>query len=157
MVCEATLIAEEVTSDFFRLTESEWARHPFEVATLREVRGGEHPGRALAHLVYYEKDPRARRRARDLGRLWRICLNDPRILERSQGSARLFPLLTYIMTHELVHIARFSRYQYSPLLGRRDEEEARVHRITGEILSGVRIPGMGRVLDSFGPARRACT
>ena len=148
---EAVFIAEDLTSDYFVLSETNWVRHPFEVRTLKDITPAEHPGPAFAHLVRYVKGRDVKASGRDSRQWYRICLNDPKILkETSAGSGlELMPLLTYIMTHELVHIARFGRFQYNPLFEDRAEEELRVHRISSEILKGLNMSGMIATLSHF--------
>lgn len=148
---EAVTISEEVTNDFFPLTRRDWIENPYEVRTLHDIEGHEHPGESFAHLVRYTSDPAGKLRGCDAGRLYRICLNDPRFLEEisSMGQRALCALMVYVITHELVHIVRFGRYLCLPSLEDRRREEERVHDLTREILAPVRIEGMPQVLDRF--------
>ncbi len=148
---EAVAISEEVTNDFFPLTRRDWIENPYEVRTLHNIEGHEHPGDSFAHLVRYSCDPTGKLCGRDAGRLYRICLNDPRFLEEigSMGQRALGALMVYVITHELVHIVRFGRYLCLPSLEDRRREEERVHGLTQEILAPIRIECMPQVLDRF--------
>ncbi len=142
-------IAEEVTSDFFAFSTSHWSRHPFEVRTLKESKDVAFPERALAHLLRYDNRLGDKRSGRDSHQLYRICLHDHNILSRVDDEAELLPLMVYVMTHELVHIARFSRHDCSLLSDRKQEEEQVVHRLTQNVLGSLPLPGLGAVVDSF--------
>lgn len=110
----------------FRIPAFPSHRYPYELATLDDLHRLERVRDALAHLVVYE---RPRRQGPEF--LYRICLQDDLILERSAGG-ELSSLLVYIITHELVHVVRFQRAEESFLAGRasREQEEEQVHRIT---------------------------
>ena len=142
-------IAEEVTSDFFSFSSSHWSRHPFEVKTLKESRDVAFPEHALAHLLRYDNRLGDKKSGRDTHQLYRICLHDHNILSRADDVAGLLPLMVYVMTHELVHIARFSRHDCSLLTRRKEEEEQVVHELTRNVLASLPLPGLGSVVESF--------
>ena len=70
---------------------------------------------------------------------YRVCLQDHNILKtlKNGHDLRLFPLLLYIVTHELVHIVRFSQFLalFETPEEHKHEEERRVHRLTQNILA----------------------
>jgi hypothetical protein len=82
-----------------------------------------------------------------------ICLQDHAILKalEAQPELDLFALVLYVMVHELIHIERFSRFkqnfQATPEETR--SEEARVHRLTRDIVQTLPVAGMDAVLDFF--------
>jgi hypothetical protein len=135
----ATERAEELTGDFYHLPGFGPKRYLYEVATTERLTPAERAPEAFAHLCRYvaaAPTPGDRRRP---GRYYRICLQDPSILaavERAAGEFPLATLLLYIMTHELIHIVRFERFQhpFQTDPARRDEEEQRVHAITADVL-----------------------
>jgi len=91
--------------------------------------------------------------------LYRICLQDNRILDAIQrGSSfiKLVPLMLYIATHELVHILRFERGESDFDLpeGERRKEEGRVDAITRSILSPMADHELNLILDCFGSSYR---
>ncbi|MEA3385994.1 MAG: hypothetical protein U9Q89_06035 [Thermodesulfobacteriota bacterium] len=150
---EAISISEDVISDYFSISSGHWIRNPYEVRTLRDVRPWEYPGEAFAHLVRYGKSITQKQSGRDSRKFYRICLHDHNILHQTSGgkSERLFPFLIYVITHEFVHIMRFSRYFCHPELNDRNEEEQKVHLATQDILTPVKVRGLDAVLDRFLP------
>jgi hypothetical protein len=63
----------------------------------------------------------------------------------------LFPLLLYIVTHELVHIVRFSQFLalYETPEEQKDEEEERVHRLTQNILGPLKVRDLPPVIKYY--------
>jgi hypothetical protein len=63
----------------------------------------------------------------------------------------LFPFSLYIITHELIHIVRFSKFlqNFEASAQERMDEEKRVHQRTHEILKPVQIDGLQNVLDFY--------
>jgi hypothetical protein len=150
---EAISISEDVISDYFSLSSNHWVRNPYEVRTLREVSSWEYPGKAFAHLVHYGKNITQKQSGRDSLKFYRICLNDHNILDQTSGGKRerLLPFLVYIITHEFVHIMRFSRYYCHPEFNDRGKEEQKVHLATRNILTRIGIRGLDAVLKRFFP------
>jgi hypothetical protein len=69
-----------------------------------------------------------------------VVLLDPNILFALLRSVEydLWSLLLFVLTHELVHIVRFRKFNidFHALDLEKEKEEQRVHRITREILAG---------------------
>jgi len=61
-----------------------------------------------------------------------ICLNKNKVFYRK--TPFLKELLLYILTHELVHLVRFIRYESSFYLKDKWEEEKKVHELTKKAL-----------------------
>jgi len=78
--------------------------------------------------------------------IYLIYLNFQKIF--SQQSF-LKELMLYILTHELVHLVRFIRYETDFYLKNKWEEEKRVHIITKEILKDFKLPYMKEVFSYF--------
>jgi|AntAceMinimDraft_9_1070365.scaffolds.fasta_scaffold00247_17 hypothetical protein len=150
---EAISISEDVISDYFSISSDYWVRNSYEVRTLKEVSLCEYPGKAFAHLVRYGKNIEEKQSGRDSQKFYRICLHDHNILEQTSGGKRerLFPFLIYVITHEFIHIMRFSRYFCHPEFDDRNVEEQKVHLATHDILTSVRVRGLDAVLDRFLP------
>ena len=149
---KALNVAEDSVSDFYRLSDGFWIRHPYELRTLEELLPEEVTAGALAQVLKL-RQPQGpgRLRARDF---YRICFQDHNFLElmRQEGDRAIFlPLLTYVMVHELVHVVRFSKFLqlFESEAQARDEEEATVHRISSRVLSRVRLPELERVLNCY--------
>jgi hypothetical protein len=64
---------------------------------------------------------------------------------------QLFPFILYIVLHELIHIIRFSKFlqNFDASHEEMTAEEMRVHEITRQILSNIRIPGLKQVLKFY--------
>jgi hypothetical protein len=134
---DAVVIAEEVTSDFFKL--SHWRRARYDILTLEALRQEEVSPHALALVAKYHGRRQGRLLSSASFDFYRVCLQDHNILRalKCHPGLRLFPLLLYILTHELVHIVRFSQFQalFEAPEWERCREEERVHRLTQEVLA----------------------
>ncbi len=156
---EATRIAEEVTTDHFSLSNKEWAKSPFFVTTVGQSRASvEVPDDCFAHLIYFGKDAEKKGHPVERCGYFKIVVNDPVILKwlKKRPGFGLLPLLTYVMTHELVHIARFLRFHCHPLERRKKGEEEIVERVTHEILKGLKMKGIIPILEYFHSYNRRC-
>jgi len=136
---DALVVAEEMTSDYFKLTSRHWLKARYDILTLAQLREEEISPHALALVAKYAGVPQGRILKSAAFDFYRICLQDHNILRvlASRGDLSLFPLLCYILTHELVHIVRFSRHEarFEASQEERRREEALVHRLTGNILA----------------------
>jgi hypothetical protein len=85
---------------------------------------------------------------------YKVCLQDHAILGalRQNDQLQLLPFTLYIVTHELVHIVRFSKFLQSFDASAEEKltEEARVHNETKRILANIQLGGMTAVLDFYG-------
>jgi hypothetical protein len=150
---EATVIAEEVTSDFFKLSPCHWRRARYDILTLEALRAEEICSHALALVAKYDgchKDRLLRSATFDF---YRVCLQDHNILKTLQhvDALSLFPLLLYIVTHELVHIVRFSQFLalYEVPEAHKHEEERRVHQLTQKILAPLKVRDLPPVMRYY--------
>lgn len=136
---EAVVIAEEMTSDFFKLSPSHWRRARYDIATLEALEQEEISPHALALVAKYDVRPQDRHLPSAFFDFYRICLQDHNILKALEAwpGITLFPLLVYILTHELVHIVRFSQFlaRFEASEGEKLQEERRVHLLTQKILA----------------------
>ncbi len=149
IIQEAVLIAEESTSDFFKLSNSQWRRSRYDILTLEALREEEISPHALAQLAKYTCCLPGRELKSAHYDLYRICLQDHNILSTldTQTKLVLLPLLIYIITHELVHIVRFSNFHqlFDATAEERKHEEKRVHSLTREILSPFKCPELEEI------------
>lgn len=149
IIQEAVLIAEESTSDFFKLSPSQWRRARYDILTLEALRDEEISPHALAQLAKYSCCLPGRELKSAHYDLYRICLQDHNILSTLEKETRLalLPLLIYVITHELVHIVRFS--QFHQLFDASEEEKAQeerlVHSLTRKILRPFRCPDLNEI------------
>lgn len=153
MVNEAVSLAEEVTSNHFKYSASQWRRSRYDILTLRDLHGPEITNQAFAQILRYIGHPSGSDLSSTRFDFYKVCLQDHVILQAlgRDSSLEFFPLMTYVVTHELVHIVRFSRFlqSFEAYPSSRDEEESRVHTITGEILQRARVSGLDRIVSSY--------
>ncbi len=134
---EATVIAEEVTSDFFKLSPCHWRRARYDILTLEALRAEEISSHALALVAKYDGRHQDRLLKSAGFDFYRICLQDHNILKALEsGKLHLQPLLIYILIHELVHVVRSSRFLacFDASCYQRRREEGLVHQVTRQIL-----------------------
>ena len=156
---DALDIAEDMTSNYFKLSLSQWRRYPFDVKTLSNLFGEDIKDNVFALLRKYmtggrwEIEPIRKRHESYI-----ICLQDHQILKALQRDRdlKLLPLLAYILTHELVHIVRFCKFQVrfdTQEESSRSKEEKIVHQTSYEILKELPLPSLSYILGSYYPNR----
>jgi len=150
---EAAVIAEEVTSDFFKLSASHWRRARYDILTLEALRAEEISTHALALVAKYNGCPQDRLLRSAAFDFYRVCLQDHNILKTLRQCAHLslFPLLLYILTHELVHIVRFSQFLalFEAPEEQKQAEERLVHRLSRKILAPLQVREMLPVMRYY--------
>jgi len=151
---QAANIAEELVSNSYQLSSRQWQKSPYEIKTLVDLDNDEVVDIPYAQLVRYQ----ARKRKSELSSAsfdyYKICVQDHNILyayHNNQG-LNLFPFFLYIMTHELIHIVRFSRFLhlFHATEHERLIEEQKVHNKTKELLRNLRISSLEPVLKFKG-------
>lgn len=158
-VDRAVLMAEELVNDFFKLSSGHWLKNRYDIKTAKDLVVHEQVHGPFAQVVKYE----GRKKEVSLGSssfsLYKVCLQDPAILSVVEKDKALLldPFLLYILTHELVHVARFLRFEHRyENVGEANltlAEERRVHGLTYSILQGVSIPGLSKVFLFYGEWR----
>jgi len=154
ILAEAAIIAEETVGNYFQFSNGEWKKMPYDIKTSRELDQIEKlPKHVFAQVLSYTVSWEKKRRGTDCYQFYRICLNDPLILKEIGKQFILFlPFLVYILTHELVHIVRFSKFYHLPHISKnRIEEEAIVYHITSNILSPLKLKGIKEIIKRFTP------
>jgi hypothetical protein len=138
-ISKAAALAERLIQQYFNFGEDQWQRNPYGIFTCREAGMGLYQPDVFAQVIRYrsrgevDNQPQQSR--------YGIVLQDPNILLallRSK-SHDLWTLGLFILTHELTHIIRFTRYDVDFFAGpsSRDKEEKLVQGVTKEILKGV--------------------
>jgi len=152
-VTDALDISEDITGNFFKFSTGQWKRFRYDVKTLADLTSDEISEEAFAVLSRRTRvvnDYKPRSLSRDY---YFICLQDHQVLKAigRDGEIGLLPLLVYVLTHELVHIIRFSNFMKSfDVSGTgREMEERVVHSITYEILRRTNVARLDRVLDRY--------
>jgi len=156
-VGEALNIAESLAEDYFQVSLENLEQFPYDLQTLANLQSQEKTRKALAQICKYEYSKRTPPLKRGTKEFYRICLQDDKILNtvRAETSslALLRPLLLYVVTHELIHVIRFSldpqRFFLRPEEKRVEEEG--VHRMTYELLKSFEDPQVGLWLERYRP------
>jgi len=152
-VNEAVILAEELTSNHFKYSSSQWRRSRYDIRTLKDLQGPEITDTAFAQILRYVGQPTGT----DLGSyrfdFYKICLQDHVILHALDRESKLalYPLVVYVVTHELVHIVRFSGFHqmFETYPSERAAEETRVHEATAQILEPTNISGLAPIAQAY--------
>jgi hypothetical protein len=159
VVGDALDIAEDMTSNYFKLSLLQWKKNRFDIRTLSSLFGEEIKDNVFALLKKYTSDDKARIESPNKRcEFYLIYLQDHYILQALQrdSNIKLLPLLAYILTHELVHIVRFFKFQVqfdTQEENNRIEEEKIVNTTTYEILKQLSLPHLSYVLGFYTPER----
>jgi len=147
----AVLMAEELVNNFFKLSSGQYLKNRYDIKTAKDLAAHERVCGPFAQVVKYE----GRKKEDSLGSssfsLYKVCLQDSAILSVVEKDKTLVldPFLLYVLTHELVHVARFLRFEHRyENVGEADltlAEERRVHDLTYSILCRFSIPGLSKV------------
>lgn len=146
-VDRALSLAESYTGLFYGIPGREWPQYPYEVRTLAEGPGPEAP--VFADVV--RAVPLEAAEGRSSRPRFRVRLRDDVILAKSRdvGEVGLFPMLLYVLTHELVHVVRFGSglADFDAPPEERRCEEARVDAVTRRILAPAADPALDRFVS----------
>lgn len=153
-VDEAGKVSEELVNNYFKMSSGKWLKNRYDIRTARDLEPHEHVDGPVAQVVKYE----ARKKDVPLGSssfsLYRVCLQDQAILSITRNrNILLQPFLLYILSHELIHVVRFSKFKQRYENRNESEvtldEEHRVHCLTHAILKNVSIAGLEQVFDFY--------
>jgi hypothetical protein len=135
----AAAVAELLTRKYFDLAEDEWQRDPYHILTRKQVNSALYERDVLASVIRYGFKSGLRKNL-PVKERYGVVLQDPNILLALLRSKEhdLWTLGLFVLTHELIHIVRFRKFNvdFFASVGDRDREERIVHGITREILSG---------------------
>lgn len=152
-VTHAVGLAEELVSNHYKMTSSQWLKPKYDVRTLAELEGGEIIDGPFAQIIRYQGQPMDAPLSSATYDFYKICLQDHSILSAIERNPdlRLLPFALYIITHELIHIVRFSKFLqgFDASPEERLAEERRVHERTHAILNGVKLFGLPPVLQFY--------
>lgn len=158
VVTHAVGIAEELVSNHYKMSASQWLRPKYDVRTLAELEPAEIVDGPFAQIIRYQGQPKAASLTSSSYDFYKICLQDHAILSalRQNPDLQLLPFTLYIITHELIHIVRFSRFLqgFDASAEERLAEEQRVHARTHDILLGLKLTGLPDVLRFYSDWRR---
>lgn len=153
IVNHSVAIAEELVSNHYKMSASEWLHPKYDVRTLIDLSPEEVVNGPFAQVIRYV----GFRKKTSLGSgaydFYKICLQDHAILKtlKDTPKLKLLPFCLYIVTHELIHIVRFSKFlqNFDASPEEKLKEESRVHDGTHLILHCLNIPGLNHVLDFY--------
>jgi hypothetical protein len=153
IVTHAVGMAEELVSNHYKITTSDWLRPKYDVKTLAELDPCEIIDGPFAQIIRYSGRPRESTLSSANYDFYKICLQDHTILAalKKKSILRLLPFALYIITHELIHIVRFSRFLqgFDASPEERLTEEKRVHHLTHTLLQNIKLNDLPAVLEFY--------
>jgi len=158
VIDHSVLLAEEMVINHYKFSTNQWARLNYDIKTLANLSPGEIVQGPFAQIVKYA----GQRKNTELGSnaydFYKICIQDHAILSALETSSdlQLLPFSLYIITHELIHIVRFTQFlqHFDASPDEKFQEEKRVHEKTHEILMSVRLPGLHHIFKFYNQWRR---
>ena len=152
-VNDSTAMAEELVSNHFKMSASEWLRPKYDVKTMADLAPEEIVEGPFAQIIRYKGQRHDSSLSSAAYDFYKICLQDHAILDvlRHSEEMKLAPFSLYIITHELIHIVRFSRFlqNFDATNAEKLSEETRVHHQTHEIIDNIQMPGLQTVLNFY--------
>jgi hypothetical protein len=154
---QAIDVSEDLISDFYKISTSEWKRYRYDIQSLRDLQEEEVTDFAFAQIRRYQRCPHERLRGSEPGDYFKICIQDHVVRRAIQRDPfiHLFPLTAYIIIHELIHVIRFAKFlqRFDSTPAEQEAEENRVHALTFRLLENCKISGLGEVLAAFKDCR----
>lgn len=154
-VDNAVLRAEELVNNFFKMSSGQWLKNRYDIKTIKDLAPHEQICGPFAQVVKYAARKKEASLSSSAFSFYTICLQDSAILSVLEKNKTLLPdpFLLYILTHELVHIVRFLRFEHRyENAGEADltlAEERKVHHLTYLILHQVSLAGLEEVFDFY--------
>lgn len=146
-------MAEELVSNFYKLSASQWGRRRYDIKTLANLSPDEIVNGPFAQIIRYVGQHKNSSLGSSTYDFYKICLQDHSIFDalNTNTGMKLFPFTLYIITHELIHIVRFTKFlqSFDALPDEKMEEEARVHKNTREILKPAKVVGLTEVFEFY--------
>lgn len=149
----AAAMAEELVSNHYKMSSNEWLRPKYDIKHLNELHPDEIVNGPYAQIIRYQ----GQRKGSSLGSgsydFYKICIQDHTVLStlEKEPELSLLAFCLYVITHELIHIVRFSKFlqNFEASADEKLAEEKRVHAITHQILSEVPMPELAPVLAYY--------
>jgi hypothetical protein len=146
-------MAEELVSNFYKLSASQWGRRRYDIKTLANLNSEEILDGPFAQIIRYVGQHKNSSLGSSTYDFYKICLQDHSISDalNTNTGLELFPFTLYIITHELIHIVRFTKFlqNFDALPDEKIKEEVRVHKKTHEILKPAKIVGLPEVFEFY--------
>jgi len=141
-LAEIFRLSEDNLIDKLKLSHKELTRLSYDIYVLKENKFIKNKFATILKAEVLHDLPSKRKN------FYLICLNKNRIFKRNNPFLK--ELLLYILTHELVHLVRFIRYESSFYFKNKWQEEKTVHKITKELLKNLKfLPRMEEILNYF--------
>jgi hypothetical protein len=152
-VNQAVAMAEELVSNYYKMSDHQWLQPKYDVKTMNDLQPDEHVDGPFAQIIRYEGKRKGSSLGSDAYDFYKICLQDNAVLTvlKQHPHLGILPFCLYIITHELIHIVRFSKFlqSFDATAEEKLIEERRVHDITHRILSGLNTVQLQPVLEYF--------
>ena len=153
IVNNSVALAEELVSNHYKMSASQWLRPKYDVKTLVDLNPDETVHGPFAQIIRYIGQRKNTTLGSSTYDFYKICLQDHSILAalRQSPGLSLFPFTLYIVTHELIHIVRFSKFlqNFDATPEENMAEEVRVHKYTHDILNHVQVAGLSEILKFY--------
>jgi len=152
-VNDAVAMAEELVSNQYKLSANEWLQRRYDVKTVAELAPDEIVHGPFAQIIRYKGQPKDKTLGSFTYDFYKICLQDHAILSVLDEKSRidLFPFTLYIVSHELIHIVRFSQFLQNFDASEQEKliEEKHVHQQTRAVLGDLKVDGILTVLNYY--------
>jgi hypothetical protein len=153
IINNSVALAEELVSEHYKMSASQWLRGRYDVKTLADLTQDEIVFGPFAQIIRYEAKKKDTLLGSSTYDYYKICLQDHAILAALARTSQmqLFSFALYILTHELIHIVRFGRFlqNFNATEDEKLEEEVRVHEQTFQILKFLRMPSLEEVFNFY--------
>ncbi len=153
IINSSVALAEELVSEHYKMSASQWLRGRYDVKTLADLTKDEIVHGPFAQIIRYEAQKKNSSLGSSTYDFYKICLQDHSILATLARTPQimLFPFSLYILAHELIHIVRFGRFlqNFNATEDEKMEEETRVHEQTYQVLKTVRVSGINEVFHFY--------
>ncbi len=158
-VDEAVKVTEELINNYFKMSSGQWLKNCYDIKTAKDLAPHECVDGPVAQVIKYEVSKKEVPLRSFSFSLYKVCLQDSAILSTVDKVSGLMlePFLLYILTHELVHVVRFlkyqQRYENKSEADVTIQEERKVHQLTHKILHDISITGsvsgLSKVFDFY--------
>jgi len=153
-VFNAVNLAEELVSNDYKMSNSQWLKNRYDIKTLSDLSPNEIVDIPFAHIIRYRGQKKETSLGSNAYDFYKICIQDHNVLSAIKNISyiKFFPFILYIVTHELIHIVRFSKFlqSFDASIKEKLEEEKRVHNKTRQILAKTNIQGLDSVVNFKG-------
>jgi hypothetical protein len=153
-VDESAKVSEELVNNYFKMSSTQWLKNKYDIKTAKDLAPHEQVDGPFAQVIKYEARNNTALLSSSSYTLYKVCIQDHTILcAIKKYNLLLYPFLLYILTHELIHIIRFSKYKQR--YENKNEadvslnEERRVHLLTWNILKPFSFTGLMEVFEFY--------